>query len=107
MLDCGQTASGCRARSGICKERLCTLWATGHTGQGCSISGQLAEPIEPDQAAIQPLALLGHTPITSADELLEKANVAEPKILKKKIPVFFLVIKLHKFPENLSPSSYL
>lgn len=62
--------------------------AIGDREQGCSIPGQLPGSTEPGKTTIQPLALLDCTPITSADELLEKANVAEPKILKKKSPAF-------------------
>lgn len=78
--------------------------AIGDRQQQCSIPGST----ESGKTGIQPLAPFDCTPITSADELLEKANVAEPEILKekKKSPCFFM-IKLHKFSENLTPSSSL
>lgn len=80
--------------------------AIGDRGQGCPIPGQPPGSTEPGKTRIQPLALLDCTPITSAGELLEKANVVEPKILKNRA-MLFLMIKLHKFPKNLPPSSYL
>lgn len=69
-------------------EALCPPGAIEARGQGCSIPGQLPGSTESGKTGIQPLALSDCTPITSADELLEKANVAEPKILKKKNPAF-------------------
>lgn len=63
--------------------------ATADRGQECSIPGQLPASTESGKTGIQPLAPFDCTPITSADELLEKANVAEPEILKKKSPAFY------------------